>query len=117
MVEVVRRREVWVANLNPSRGAEIGKLRPVLIMQADRLTDSGTPMVVVLPMTTRVYTEFKRWRITVSARERLLKDCQVVVDQPRALDRARLGEGPLTRLTNDEMVRVEASLKAVLDLT
>lgn len=49
--------------------------------------------------------------------QRLLKDCQVVVDQPRALDRTRLGEGPLTRLTNDEMAQVEASVKAVLDLT
>lgn len=115
-MEVARRGEVWVANLNPSRGGEIGKMRPVLVMQADKLTDIGTPMVVVLPMTTRVYSGFKRWRITVPARERLLKDCQVVVDQPRALDRTRLGEGPLTRLTNDEMARVEASIKAVLDL-
>lgn len=116
MAEVARRGEIWVANLNPSRGAEIDKLRPVLIMQADKLTSSGSPMIVVLPMTTRIYTGFKRWRITVPARERLLKDCQIVVDQPRALDRTRLGEGPLTRLTDEEVTHVEASLKAVLGL-
>jgi mRNA-degrading endonuclease toxin of MazEF toxin-antitoxin module len=37
-------------------------------------------------------------------------------EQPRSLDRKRLIEGPLTRLTADEMERVERSLRAVLGL-
>jgi len=116
VVEVIRRGQVWVANLNPPRGRELGKLRPVVVMQADELIASGSTMVIVLPLTTRVYPGFRRWRITVSARDRLLKDSQVVVDQPRALDRARLGDGPLTTLTDAEMTAVEKSLKAVLGM-
>ena len=116
MVEVMRRGEIWVANLNPPRGQEIGKIRPVLIVQADELTASGTPMMIVLPLTTRVYPGFKRWRVTIPARERLLKPCQVVVDQPRALDRSRFGEGPLTALTTEEMATVEKSLLGVLGM-
>ncbi len=112
----MRRGEVWVANLNPPRGREIGKVRPVLIIQADELTASGTPMVVVLPISTRVYPGFKRWRISLPARDRLLKPCQVITDQPRALDRDRIGEGPLTSLTAEEMAAVEKSLRAVLGM-
>lgn len=115
-MEVIRRGQVWVANLNPPRGREIGKLRPVVVIQADELTASGSPMVIVLPLTTRVYPGFHHWRVMVTARERLLRDCQVVVDQPRALDRARLGEGPLATLTNAEMSAVEKSLRAVLGM-
>jgi len=48
----MRRGELWTANLNPPRGQEIGKIRPVLIIQADRLGGALTPMVVVLPLTT-----------------------------------------------------------------
>ncbi|HEY8264928.1 MAG TPA: type II toxin-antitoxin system PemK/MazF family toxin [Steroidobacteraceae bacterium] len=114
---MIRRGEVWTANLNPSRGREIGKIRPVLIMQADELNDAGTPMVVVLPLTTHVYPEFRLWRITVSARDRLKDACQVVVDQPRALDRARIGDGPLTTLSVAELASVERSLRAVLGMT
>jgi mRNA interferase MazF len=33
----MRRGEIWLGNLNPNRGAEIGKVRLVLIMQADFL--------------------------------------------------------------------------------
>lgn len=112
----MKRGEVWVANLNPPRGREIGKIRPVLIMQADELTESGTPLVVVLPLSTRVYPGFRRWRISLPARDRLPKPCQVITDQPRALDRERFGEGPLTTLTAEEMAAVEKSLRAVMGM-
>ena len=112
----MRRGEVWVGNLNPSRGSEIGKVRPVVIMQADELLAAGTPMVIVLPLTTRIHAGLTRWRVTIPARDRLLKVSQVVVDQPRTLDRERLGEGPLTRLTDSEMAVVEESLLAVMGM-
>lgn len=111
---MIRRGEIWVANLNPNRGREIGKIRPVLVLQADALTSIGTPMIVILPMSTRIYPAFKHWRITIPARDRLLKDCQVLVDQPRALDRKCFGEGPLTRLMAEEMAAVEKSFMAVV---
>ncbi|MFZ5594818.1 MAG: type II toxin-antitoxin system PemK/MazF family toxin [Pseudomonadota bacterium] len=52
---MIRRGEVWVANLNPNRGREIGKIRPVLVIQADSLTSIGSPMIVILPMSTKTY--------------------------------------------------------------
>jgi mRNA interferase MazF len=112
----MRRGEVWTANLNPSRGREIGKIRPVLIVQADELIDADTPMIVVLPLTTHVYPQFRLWRVTVPARDRLRDDCQVVVDQPRPLDRTRIGDGPLTVLTPAELATVERSLRVMMGM-
>jgi mRNA interferase MazF len=112
----MRRGEIWTANLNPTRGREIGKIKPVLIIQADELIDAGTPIVVVLPLTTQLYPQFKLLRVSVPARDRLKDSCQVVVDQPRALDRTRLGDGPLTILTRTELESVERSLRAVLGM-
>ena len=112
----MRRGEIWTANLNPARGREIGKIRPVLIMQADELIGAGVPMVVVLPLTTRVYPEFKLWRISIPMRDRLKEPCQIVVDQPRSLDRMRIGDGPLTTLTPTELDAVERSLRVVLGM-
>jgi mRNA interferase MazF len=116
VVALMKRGEIWVSNLNPSRGREMGKIRPALIIQADELGSDITPMVVVLPLTTQVYPGFKHWRVSLPARDRLLKPCQIVVDQPRALDRNRLADGPLTTLTAEEMAAVETSLKAVLGM-
>ena len=83
--------EAWTADLNPPRGQEIGKIRPVVIIKTDKLDGEFTPLVVVLPLTTKIYPTFKIWRVNVPARDRLLKPCQVLTDQPRALDRARMG--------------------------
>ena len=112
----MKRGEIWVANLNPARGREIGKVRPVLIIQADELIASISPMIVVLPLSAQIYPSFKIWRVTIEAKDRLLKSCQVITDQPRALDRNRFGEGPLATLNQQEMLAVEKSLSAVLGM-
>ena len=39
-----------------------------------------------------------------------------MAEQPRALDRHRIGEGPLTRLSADEMAALEQALRAALGL-
>jgi mRNA interferase MazF len=112
----MRRGEIWLGNLNPNRGAEIGKIRPVLIMQADFLIAQGEPTVIVLPLTTQVRKSKEPLHGTIAARDKLAQTCQVVVEQPRTLDRLRLVDGPLTRLTADEMAAVERSFLAVTGL-
>jgi mRNA interferase MazF len=112
----MKRGEIWVANLNPNRGAEVGKIRLVLVLQADFLTDQGEPTIIVLPLTSQVRPSKEPLHITIPARDRLAQTCQVMPEQPRTLDRNRLGDGPLTRLTPDEMKSVEKSLLAVLGL-
>ena len=109
----MRRGEIWIGNLNPNRGAEIGKVRPVLIVQADFLIEQGEPTIVVLPLTTQVRKAKEPLHVTIEARERLEETCQVVTEQPRTLDRRRLVEGPLARLTAEEMAAVEKSFLAV----
>lgn len=110
----MRRGEVWVGNLNPNRGKEVGKIRPVVVLQSDALSNAGIATVVVLPITTQVRSALSPLRVTIPARDRLRRDCQIMVDQPRTLDRRRLGTGPLTTLTAGEMAAVERSLLAVV---
>jgi mRNA interferase MazF len=112
----VKRGEIWVGNLNPNRGAEVGKIRPVLVMQANFLTDQGAATIVVLPLTTQVKPNKEPLYVTLAARDKLQQPCQVVTDQPRSLDRNRFGDGPLTTLTADELARVEKAMLTVLGM-
>ena len=113
---LIRRGEVWVARLNPNQGAEVGKVRPVVVIQADLLTDAGIPTVLVVPLTTQIRRGAELLRVLIPARERLVRDSYAMAEQPRALDRTRLGEGPLTRLTADELLRLEQARRAVMEL-
>lgn len=112
----MRRGEIWIARLNPNQGAEAGKLRPVIILQDDAMLTSELHTVIVIPLTTQFRPAFEPLRIRIAARDRLLKDSCAMVEQPRALDRSRFGDGPLTTLTHEEMAAVEKSLKAVLGM-
>jgi len=112
----MRRGEIWVANLNPNRGGGIGKARPVVILQEDRISSTGMRTILVAPLTTQFRPAFSPLRVSINARHRLLKNCYVMVEHVTALDRTRFSEGPLTKLAADEMEAVEKSLKAVLGL-
>jgi mRNA interferase MazF len=96
-----------MAERQAPRGREIGKVRIVAIVHADALGETVSPLVTVLPLATPTRTGLRLWRVSVPARDRLQQDCQAMVAQPWALDRARLGDWPLTRLTAAEMARVK----------
>lgn len=113
---MMRRGEVWIVNLNPNKGKEVGKIRPVVILQANEITSTGLGTILAAPLTTRLWSAFEPLRVKISARDHLEKDCHVIVEQMRALDRSRFGDGPLTSLTPVEMAAVERSLRGVLGL-
>lgn len=110
------RGSVWLANLNPRRGTEPGKVRPVLIVQSQALLDADHPSTLVVPVTTRLVDDAEPLRLRIRAEGRLKKDSDLLLDQLRAIDNARLIEGPMLQCSADFMMLVDAALREVLDL-
>lgn len=110
------RGEVWLANLDPGRGAEPGETRPILIVQAQALLDVEHPSTLIVPLTTRLVDDAEPLRVRVLASGRLRQDSDLLVDQMRTIDNRRLAGGPLTRLDRDTMARVGDAIREVLDL-
>lgn len=108
--------EVWLAGLNPGRGTEPGKTRPVLVVQSQALLDAEHPSTLVIPLTTRLIDDAEPLRLRLSARDRLQKDSDLLVDQLRAIDNRRLIEGPLTACPAAFMERVYDAMREVLDI-
>jgi len=108
----MRRGEVWVARLNPNQGAEVDEVRPLVVIQADALTEAGLATLLVVPLTSQRRRGAEALRVLIPARDRLLRECWAMAEQPRALDRNHIGEGPLTRLSAEEMAALEQALQA-----
>jgi len=108
--------EIWLANLNPGRGTEPGKIRPVLILQNQALLDADHPSTLVVPLTTNLVDDAEPLRLRVIAQRSLAKDSDLLVDQLRALDNKRLIEGPLLRLDDEAMRRVYQAVGEVLGM-
>jgi len=47
------RGEIWLANLNPSRGREQAGFRPCLVISVDRFSHGPAELVIVVPITSR----------------------------------------------------------------
>jgi mRNA interferase MazF len=112
----VKRGEIWIGNLNPSRASEAGKIRPVLILEADWLSALEGSTVIVLPLTTQVQADRQALRPILQPRAGLRQISQILVDKPRTLDRRRLASEPVASLTKEEMGLVDRSLGHVLGL-
>ena len=110
------RGDVWLANLNPRRGTEPGKHRPVLIVQAQALLEANHPSTLVVPLTTNLIDDAEPLRIRVPAQGLIRPDSDLLLDQIRAIDNTRLVEGPLARLGMTIMDRVGIAIREVLDL-
>ena len=110
------RGEVWLADLNPRRGTEPGKTRPVLILQAQALIDAGHPSTLIIPLTTNLIDDAEPLRIRVHAKSSLRRDSDLLIDQIRAIDNRVLVKGPLSRLDKATMERVGAAVREILDL-
>ncbi len=113
----MKRGEIWLARLGPARGVEIGKTRPVLVIQENALTAAGYPTVIILPLTTRIRQAAGPARVLISPRGKLRQLSQVITTEPRAIDRQRLLQGPLTRLLPDELSAVERGLVTALGMS
>ena len=110
------RGEIWVADLNPPRGTESGKTRPVLIVQAQALLDADHPSTLVAPLTSRLLEDAEPLRIRIPAAGDLRQESDVLIDQLRAIDNRRLVRGPLARMRSRVMASVDEALLVVLGL-
>ncbi|NWF55908.1 MAG: type II toxin-antitoxin system PemK/MazF family toxin [Syntrophaceae bacterium] len=107
---------IWVANLNPQKGTEPGKTRPVLILQDQALLDAGHPSTIIIPLTTNLIEDAEPLRIRVKAREKLTRDSDLLIDQIRAIDNRRITSGPIADLEFDLMKKVYDAVSEVIGI-
>lgn len=104
---------VYLANLNPGRGTEPGKVRPVLVVQSQGLLDAEHPSTLVIPLTTTLIDAAEPLRLRFLAQDKLEKDSDLLIDQLRAIDNRRLVGEPLAR--GDEVL-MEQVYRAVAEV-
>lgn len=82
----MKRYEIRWAALDPARGAEMAKTRPVVIVSLDALNER-LRTVTVCPLTSQLHPTW-RTRLSVSAGR---QPAEIAVDQIRTISKARLG--------------------------
>jgi len=95
--------DIYIVNLDPTRGSEIKKTRPCIIISPDEMNQHlRTVQIAPLTSNTRPYP----WRVSIRFRR---KNGMVALDQIRTVDKSRL-----IKKTGKATPRVIESIKAVI---
>src|SRR5574344_597158 len=106
---MIRRGELYYADLSPVIGSEQGGVRPVLIVQND-IGNKYSPTVIAAAITSQRFKTRLPTHISVNADEcGLSKDSVVLLEQIRTLDKQRLKE-KMGNLPGDDMDRIDRAL-------
>ncbi|MEG6586822.1 type II toxin-antitoxin system PemK/MazF family toxin [Dendrosporobacter sp. 1207_IL3150] len=112
---VVKRGDIYYANLSPVVGSEQGGLRPVLVVQND-VGNKYSPTVIVAAITSQISKAKLPTHVEINAKEcNLEKDSVILFEQMRTIDKRRLKE-KVTHLNDDVMTKVDEAIKISLGL-
>lgn len=109
MERIIKRGDIYYAELNPIIGSEQGGTRPVLIISND-IGNKHSPTVIIAAITSRVHTKAKLpTHIPVSNYEGLDTDSVILLEQIRTIDKQRLKQY-MGMMPNNIMARVDKAL-------
>jgi mRNA interferase MazF len=112
----IKRFEIWIADLNPQIGTEPGKTRPVLVVQTNLLNKLPHPSTIICPITTNTQKESEILRVHIKkGTSNLNENCDVMIDQLRAIDNKRLIK-KIGELPDNLSKQVIENLSIILDL-
>lgn len=112
----IKQFEIWIADLNTKIGTETGKTRPVLIVQTDLLNKTSHPSTIICPITTNIKKGSNILRVHIKkGMANLNQDCDIMIDQIRAIDNKRLLK-KMGNLPNNLMNLVKENIIIIIDL-
>ena len=113
---LVKRGEIYYADLSPVVGSEQGGIRPVLIVQND-IGNRHSPTVIAAAITSRRDKAKLPTHIAVQAATcGLTKDSVVLLEQIRTLDKRRLKDR-MGELDTTSMTKVDHALQVSFGLS
>lgn len=112
---IVKRGDVYYANLSPVVGSEQGGHRPVLVVQND-VGNKYSPTVIVAAITSQISKAKLPTHVEINSKQfGLEKDSVILLEQMRTVDKRRLKE-KVTHLNEDIMDKVDEGIRISVGL-
>ncbi len=112
---VIKRGDIYYADLRPVIGSEQGGIRPVLIIQNDT-GNKHSPTVICAAITSMMNKAKLPTHVELdSKRCNIIKDSLILLEQSRTIDKQRLKD-KVCHLDNDILAKVDKALLISLEL-
>lgn len=112
---IIRRGDIFYADLRPVVGSEQGGVRPVLIIQND-VGNKHSPTVICAAITSRMNKAKLPTHVEIEAgKYQIVKDSVILLEQLRTIDKRRLRDR-VCHLDEPLLSRVDKALQVSLEL-
>lgn len=112
---IVKRGDVYFADLSPVVGSEQGGVRPVLVVQND-IGNRFSPTVIIAAITAQIQKAKLPTHVEIDAkRYGFERDSVILLEQIRTIDKQRLTD-KITHLDDEMMEKVNEALQISLGL-
>lgn len=112
---VIKRGDVYYADLRPVIGSEQGGIRPVLIIQNDT-GNRHSPTIICAAITSKMNKAKLPTHVELdSSRYEMVKDSVILLEQLRTIDKRRLKD-KVCHLDSEILSKVDRALKISLEL-
>ena len=112
---VIKRGDIFYADLRPVVGSEQGGIRPVLIIQNDT-GNRHSPTVICAAITSKMNKAKLPTHVEIDAcHYDIVKDSVILLEQLRTIDKSRLIR-KLTKLNQVESASIKMSLRVSIDI-
>ena len=112
---LVKRGEIYYADLSPVVGSEQGGIRPVLIIQND-IGNKHSPTVICAAITSKMNKAKLPTHIEIdSSKYDIVKDSVILLEQLRTIDKRRLKD-KVCHLDQEMLSKVDHALEISLEL-
>ncbi|MCL2805148.1 MAG: type II toxin-antitoxin system PemK/MazF family toxin [Treponema sp.] len=107
MAMKVKQYEIYWINLDPTIGSEIQKTRPGVVITPDEM-NNNIDTIIIAPLTTKSHNYPTRVKTNVAG-----KECWMVIDQIRAIDKCRLS-GKIGELNKNDIAKIKNIINEML---
>lgn len=115
IVLVIKRGDIFYADLRPVVGSEQGGIRPVLIIQNDT-GNKHSPTVICAAITSQIHKSKLPTHVELdSCRYNIVKDSVILLEQLRTIDKKRLKD-KVCHLDNEIIDQVNHALSISLEM-
>lgn len=114
--EILTQGGIYLARLDTTKAAEVGKIRPVVILNAQAILDIIPPTVFICPLSSLSQPEFSSLHVKLTARDNLKATSYALVEHCRSITIRRIVYPRLAQLTSSELHVVLHRLQKLVGL-
>ena len=113
---ILTRGGVYLAKLNPTKISEVGKVRPVIILNAQNILDSIPPVVFICPLSSKSQSNFSHIHLKLFPRDNLEVESFALAEHCRSISLVRIIHPRIAQITEHELSVIFSRLQLLLDI-